>query len=59
MIGICFTCPWYDDVTGSEFKKAPSVDFLFAGFPCQPFSAAGFKKGIHDCRGGIIFYIMS
>ena len=29
---------WYDDVTGTEFEKAPKVDFFFAGFPCQPFS---------------------
>lgn len=49
---------WYNDVTGKEFKKAPSVDFFFAGFPCQPFSAAGLKKGILDQRGDIIFYIM-
>ena len=49
---------WYDDVTGTEFKKAPKVDFFFAGFPCQPFSTAGLRKGIHDTRGDIIFYLL-
>lgn len=29
----------------------PSIDFLFAGFPCQAWSFAGMQKGLSDPRG--------
>lgn len=41
-----------------SLKDVPKFDMLCAGFPCQPFSSAGIKKGFDDHRGGIIFKII-
>jgi DNA (cytosine-5)-methyltransferase 1 len=35
--------------------STPAVDIYVAGFPCQPFSAAGLQKGFKDKRG-MVFY---
>ena len=43
----------------SLHDKIPTHDVLTAGFPCQPFSAAGKKKGIRDPRGNLFEEILT
>ncbi|MEA4986571.1 MAG: DNA cytosine methyltransferase [Anaerovorax sp.] len=39
------------DILTVNEKEIPDGDILTAGFPCQPFSNAGNRKGVHDSRG--------
>ena len=45
------------DIRKVDSSEIPDFDVLVAGFPCQPFSIMGFRKGFNDPRGNLFFEI--
>lgn len=45
------------DIHDVNSNEIPDFDIMLAGFPCQAFSVAGYRKGFDDERGrGILFF---
>ena len=46
--------PNLKDMNNYEQWNIGAIDILVGGTPCQSFSVAGLRKGLHDSRGGLM-----
>lgn len=54
----CVKNPFLKDISQIDIERdIPHFNILCAGFPCQPFSNSGLKKGFEDSRGNMFLHI--
>lgn len=46
-----------EDIKQVQPIQVPKVEVMIAGFPCQAFSVAGYRKGFRDERGNMFFQL--
>lgn len=46
------------DICALPSQDIPDFDVLLAGFPCQPYSIAGYRDGLKDERGQVFFEVL-
>ena len=46
------------DIRKIKNNNIPRANILIAGFPCQPFSIAGYRRGFNDKRGNLFWEII-
>jgi DNA (cytosine-5)-methyltransferase 1 len=49
---------YFYDICDLDSRDVPNHDVLVAGFPCQPYSIAGLRKGLEDERGRVFLEII-